>query len=519
MRALALLLVLALSSPVSRQGEGDRRCGLLGGGGLLAAQGLGGVSPYVPLEHWGMPYVEHLIARGAMADPSPLTRPLRRHDLRLALEAADTLRLSRGLRRVVRALVADLATTDHGPWGRVEARAGAAAATHARRDPLREAGPGHVTLSGGIEAQARFGPVVAATHPYFDTRLKWDPDYHGKKDRAVAGRNAEAYLAAQWRHGEVFFGALARNWGWPGIEGLVLSPAPYSYDHLALAIGTTAIRLEGVVTQLDDLPDTAGTTHHRYWVAHRLVARPWRRTTISLWEGTLLAGEDRTLEPWYANILKLGLLAQYDEGTSANNLLGVDVATRIGAADAFLSVLVDDIQIDDETAGDQEPPSYGLTLGARTGLGPAAWTAYYSRVSNLAYRTPTPTETVMRRDVGLGRNYSDYDQLTLRAEVALGPGILVTPEATLLRQGEGDFRLPYPAVADFPTTPVFLAGTPERTARLAADVRVDGRRWSIAANAGVHLVSGAGHVAGASERRFVGGLSVTYRLGTAGELP
>ena len=500
MRALALLLVLATTS-LARP---------------LAAQD---ASPYVPLEHWGMPWVEHLIARGAIVDPSPLTRPLRRRDLRLALEAADTLRLPAGLRRVVRALVADLWTADHGPWGRVEAHAGVAAATHDRRDPLREAGPGHATFSGGIDLQLRAGPVVAVTHPYFDTRLKWDPDYQGKKDRALAGRAAEAYLAAQWRYGEVFFGSLARDWGWPGTGSLLLSPEPYSYDHLAIAIGTPSVRLDGVATQLDDMTDTAGAVLHRYWVAHRLVLRPWERTTIVVWEGTLLAGVDRTLEPWYANILKLGLLAQYDEGTSANNLLGMDVAIPFGDVDAFGSILVDDIQVDDATPGDQEPTSYGLTLGARAPLGPAVWSAFYTRVSNLAYRTPAPAEAVMRRGVGLARNYSDYDQLTLRAEGVLGPGILVAPEATLLRQGEGDFRLPYPAVADFPATPAFLAGTPERLVRLALTARVDGRRWSIAADGGVHLIEDAGHVAGASETRFVGGVSVTYRLGTAGELP
>jgi len=247
--------------------------------------------------------------------------------------------------------------------------------------------------------------------------------------------------------------------------------------------------------------------------------RLWARTTIVLWEGTLLAGVDRTLEPWYANILKLGLLAQYDEGTSANNLLGMDVAIPFGDVDAFGSILIDDIQVDDATPGDQEPASYALTLGARAPLGPAVWSAFYTRVSNLAYRTPDRAEAVMRRDVGLARNYSDYDQLTLRAEGVLGPGILLAPEATLLRQGEGDFRLPYPAVADFPTTPVFLAGTPERLVRLALTARADGRRWSIAADGGVHLIADADHVPGASESRFVGSVSVTYRLGTAGELP
>ena len=57
----------------------------------LVAQG---ASPYVPLHHWAMPYVEHLIARGVLADPAPLTRPLHADDLVGALEAADTTRLT-----------------------------------------------------------------------------------------------------------------------------------------------------------------------------------------------------------------------------------------------------------------------------------------------------------------------------------------------------------------------------------------------------------------------------------------
>ena len=50
-------------------------------------------SPYVPLHHWAMPYVEYLITAGVMADPTPLTRPLKQADVIHALEAADTIRL------------------------------------------------------------------------------------------------------------------------------------------------------------------------------------------------------------------------------------------------------------------------------------------------------------------------------------------------------------------------------------------------------------------------------------------
>jgi hypothetical protein len=484
--------------------------------GVLASWRLGAAqdaSPYVPLAWWGTAYVEHLIARGRIADPTPLTRPFRQADLLRALEVTDSATLTAPEWGVVRRLRAELERPggERGPAARLDVHAGVAARSHARRDPLRPAGEGHGTASGGVALALLFGPVAVVTHPYFDTRLKWDPDYLGKKDRAIAGRNAEAYVSGQWRYGELFFGALDRNWGPPPLEGLLLSPSPYSYDHLSLSVGTANVRLEGLLTQLDDLPDTSGALNHRYLVAHRLVLRPRGRMTIALWEGTLLAGPGRQLEPWFANIFTLGLVAQYDQGSAPNNLLGLDVTTRLRGTQLFGSVLIDDIQVDKQSAGDQEPTSYGLTLGARGAAGPAAWTAFYTRVANLTYRTPNPAEAVMRRGVGLGRNFSDYDQLTLRVSLLPVPGSLLTPEVTLLRQGEGDFRLPYPPVAAYDTTPAFLAGVVERTVRLALGARIDRGAVSLAGDGGVHIVRNAGHVDGASRTRWVGRLELTFR--------
>jgi hypothetical protein len=124
----------------------------------------------------------------------------------------------------------------------------------------------------------------------------------------------------------------------------------------------------------------------------------------------------------------------------------------------------------------------------------------------------------MRRGVGLGRNFSDYDQLTVRTAALLGP-VLIGPEVTLLRQGEGDFRDPYPPVSAFPTTPTIFSGVVERTVRLAVGVRVDGRRIGARGDAGVHLVHNAGHVTGASDTRFVGSVALEYRFTWSRPLP
>src|SRR2546422_3530540 len=77
----------------------------------LAAQT---ASPYVPLHHWAMPYVEYLISGGVIADPTPLTRPLKQADLVRALEAADTIRLGAAAKATVRQLLRESRTQLYG---------------------------------------------------------------------------------------------------------------------------------------------------------------------------------------------------------------------------------------------------------------------------------------------------------------------------------------------------------------------------------------------------------------------
>src|SRR3989442_9882497 len=119
------------------------------------------------------------------------------------------------------------------------------------------------SFAGGAALTLYFGPVVFVSHPYFDTRLKYDPDWYGKKDRVIAGRFDAAYISAQFTYADLFFGSLDRNWGPSAVQGLLLSDSPYGPDHLAVTIGTTGVKVEGIAFQLNDLTDTAGATVHR----------------------------------------------------------------------------------------------------------------------------------------------------------------------------------------------------------------------------------------------------------------
>ncbi len=486
-------------------------------------------SPYVPLDHWTMPYVEHLIAAGVLGDPTPLTRPLRRADLVRALHDVDTLSTGRAVGKTVRRLLAALETLASGPRYRLEADLGVAAANYAKRDPLaavdsigpRRAGAGHGFVRGGLDWELDFGGIVAVTHPYFDTRLKYDPDWYGKKDRKIAGRNAEGYISAQWRLGEVFFGRMDRNWGPSDVQGLLLSDNPYGLDHLGLTLGTGRVQLQALFTQLDTRSDSTGAVVNRYMAQHRLWFRPSHRWTVALWEGTVLSGRDRQFEPWYLNILNLHLLEQLNTGTNVNSFVGVDFE-RHSPVTVFGQFMLDDIQVDRRVASDLKPSSYGFTVGARSGLWlkPASWRLYYTRVTNLTYRNEDNLQVPLYHFLGTGRNFDDYDQATLKLSMIPAPGLLLEPELTVLRQGEGDPRLPHPTVAQYPATATVFQGIAERTLRVALggsyapDSRL-GLRW----DAGVHRVANYQHVANVDRTRWVGSVGITYRLRKESALP
>jgi len=409
---------------------------------------------------------------------------------------------------------------------------GVAAATYARRDPLaaidsvtdsvtrRQAGPGHGTASGGLDVELLLGHVVAVTHPEFDTRLKHDPDWFGKKDRAIAGRTAEAYVAGQWRLGEVFFGRLDRNWGPSGIQGLLLSDDPYGLDHLGVSVGTANFQLQAIATQLDDRTDS-GVVVHRYMAQHRLWLRPAKSLTLALWEGSVLSGRDRQFEPWYLNVMNLGYLEQVNGGGNVNSFAGLDVE-RHGDVTVFGQFMLDDIQIDRTTPADQKPSSYGLTVGAKGGLGfsSLSWTLFYTRVTNLTYRNEDSLQVPLYHFLGTGRNFADYDQATLKVTLLPRPGLLVTPELTLLRQGEGDPRQPHPPVSAYPTTPTIFQGVVERTLRAAlSGSYAPSDKLGVTFDAGVHHITNFQHVPGDTRTNFIGSVGVSFRFGWEGAIP
>ena len=475
-------------------------------------------SAFVALDDPSLPLIEHLIARGDIDDPSPMVRPFRRADARRVLAAADSTAVAPAILRELRQRYAE---PDAEAWWGVAARAGAQAYTQLRREPLHLGGPDGAKPYADVSLEAGFANVIAVTRPAIEPRVVDDPDWTGRRGIDLAGRLVEGYVGAQFRFIELTYGQLDHNWGPAGLPGIPLSNYGYERQGLMLSLGTPSLRLTALATDLRDGTDSGGVSVHRYYFVHRLGVRLSRRLDVALWEGNVVSGAGRNFETRYRNPLSFSYLTNTiglgdDRG---NVMLGADLRWRAARGLILETQLaLDDFWYQDR---DQNRDRWAFTVAGSGPLGRrAGWRALYTQVSSLALRAFNRAENFTDGGVGIGRNFSDQDQLTLRVSVPVRSTWLFTPEATLLRQGEGRIEDPYPALgsAELAATPALFIGTVERTWRLALGLSGRQGPLAITADAGVHHVINAGHVAGARDDRFVARVQATLGISRRGTL-
>jgi hypothetical protein len=312
------------------------------------------------------------------------------------------------------------------------------------------------------------GRVTAVARGTGDRRLRDDPEFRGKRDRAIAGRLEDAYLGAQWRYAEVAVGRTSRRWAPPGVQGLMVGDYTYSYDHLFTRFGGERIRLTSISARLDDRPLGPDSLAQRYVSTHRLAARVGA-VEFGATESVLYGGVDRGFDPTLASPTMVWSVAQYAENRDVNVLYGADFVWRprfVGSIAA--QFMLDDVQIDDCGPGCNEPPSYGVTVAVE-GVplaGDVRGFGSYTQISNLAYRTANAWEQYASLDVGLGLGYSDYDEVRAGFDLGVLLPVPVRAYAALRRQGAGDYRTPFPPAELLPVSPAFLLDPVTKTFRL-----------------------------------------------------
>ena len=478
-------------------------------------------SAYVPLDDNAYAYANALIARGRLRSLSQIERPYRVDDFRRAM-ALDTGG-SRAVQALVQRLNEALVKYDVS-WMAPDTEALrisitpyllATAQTSGRRelmlaDSISRFRPGF----GGVGV-VQMGRFVAGLRAYDDSRLKDDPEFIGQKNNAFAGRMEDAYLSTQMRFGEIFFGRIGRNWGPSQLDGLLLGHSAYTYDHLYVRLGVPQLHISSVVTRLDDgvRSNTVGgnDTARRYFSVHQVTGRVGRfEAAVS--EAVVYGGHTENFRLNYINPLTPYILSQVLESSPGNNMLGLDLAYRSRFGVFQAQGLLDDF-IKDHCAGVcQKPNSFGYTVGAEDVPlhGDQRLFASYTMVANLTYRNEEWYDSYTSQGVGLGRGYADYDEARLGADLLVIPGTPLRAYIAYRRQGEGDYRLPHPVVADYPLTRQFLSGVVQHTTRYAVSGAGSVARYvHVTGDVGYNHVSNAAHISGVTTSAFEGRVQLT----------
>ncbi len=441
----------------------------------LAAQS----SPYVPLDHPLLPAAEFLIARGDIADPSPMIRPFRRSDLLRAIGHAE-LDSATASGRLAATLVKAFTEPNEEHWIRVAPRLGVDGFSRARRDLFHPAGPGGIRPYLESSFELRSGPLVMMSRAAAENRLKLDPDWPGaatQQTKSQAYRFIDAYIAGQWKHARLFFGQMDRNWGPAGSAGLSIANRGYPRTDLAFEVIFRDLQFSALGTQLTEMRSNDGTIPKRYFVAHRLNARLTNRLNIALWETGVVTGTNRSFEPGFANSLILfSFPAQLGRRDDRNTILGGDLAWR----PTKRLLLQGQAMIDDmwrrkpDPNGTGEPAHPGRWAATMVGSGALgtrlSWRAHLAVVSALAYRTLDSAQNYVDRGVGIGPQFPDNLSLGLSIGIPVAKSWLVTPDLTLFKQGEGRLDRPFPVGPALTATPELFIGNVESTWRLGAGV-------------------------------------------------
>ena len=502
--------------------------------GLVESQ----ASPYLPTDDIAYKYVDALMSRGVLKGLSLLERPYAVGRIRAAIDSAQGKTqdcfssgctsptngqsrvinsyldaLSHAINRYELRKISDSATTKAVFRAKASFDFYGTGQTSSLRElmladwksDVKPGIAGYFVMGGGH--------LAASVRAILDNRLNTDPEFAGRKDRSIAGRTEDAYIAGQWKYAEAAFGRVSRSWGPIGFSGLQLGNDAYTYDHLYSRFGTDRIHLSTVIARLDNYVLSPGFESSRYFSTHRLAFKrgSWEG---GLSESFLYSGVGRGIEFSLVNPFNVYALSWRNEKTDGNLSFGGDVAwnsKRIGTYSAQL--LIDDIQIDRCDTVCHEPSSYGLTVSAEgiPAVGDQKFFASYTRVSNLAYHTPNVAERYAIYNVGLGRGWSDYDEVRGGIDLAVIPRTPLKLYAAYRRQGEGDYRLPYPDKADYGTTPGILSGTVWKTTRVGiSGATMIMRDFEIVGDGGINRSVNRFHDDGVLDTNFEGRVKVIW---------
>jgi hypothetical protein len=472
---------------------------------------------WIPIDDRLMPLFEQLVQRGDVEDPRPQIRPVRQDEAVAVLRAAQCDDNSWCLAAVARLLQRWAMVAAH-PSVRVDAEAGAQSTSSARRDLLWPAAPSNALAPfarvAGLLAQRDFS--VAGTFDE-DPVTAHDPD----RGNAHFGDVRASTLFAEFApsHGDITIGKLTRNWGPVGTEGLARSASAYPFPDLALEVAARPLHIFFEAATLDDSLAPDGAPASRWFAMHRVSLRLSSRLTVALWETAVAQGERRPGDDALEGLVSiLGDGDVFGRDAQRNNIQAVDLSAwparrvRLEA-----QVAIDDVGRSVPSASAREtsyPDRYAATMTLGGAIGAAwTWEVTGTRVTNLAYRTADPRENFLYHQVAIGPIFPDHELFQASLGIPLRDALILHPEISLLRQGEGRIQSPFPEYDSLPSTPRLFAGTVRRTVRVALGADGAIGPVTVDADVGLNFDRNSDQMPGYDRSRFEGRVKATFHFG------
>jgi hypothetical protein len=274
-----------------------------------------------------------------------------------------------------------------------------------------------------------------------DEKRAKDRDYRGKKWRGFAGDVEQAFVHYQTDRLGLQVGRFGSFWG--PRRSLVFSPGQlmdglaYTFRWGRLAISYRLARLNGLNPELDGVDEFES----RYLAAHRFDFHIASNLTVGLFETVVFGGPGRQIDLFYLNPLIFFHGSQLNEGVDDNTTVGLDFSYKPAVGyKLYGQILIDDIQLDNSSASDQEPDQIGLLIGSYLAdlVANLDLRFEYSRVNNWTFNQIHQRNRYLndRRLIG-GALGIDYDLVSLSVIRWLRGSLGGCFNLSYFRQGEG----------------------------------------------------------------------------------
>jgi hypothetical protein len=326
-----------------------------------------------------------------------------------------------------------------------------------------------------------------------DGELSDDPRYDGKSWNGSSGLVENASLEYLGDSFGIRFGVERFSWGMGRYANLMLSRQAMPMTMFGLSYRKSIFQFESVAgflsplkDQLDQMENDTSffTSQQRYLSAHSLSIRPHGNLSLSLRELVLYGGPGRRLEPAYLFPLIWYHGEQLNSRMDDNSMFAIAADYRkAGKLWLYGELLVDDIQVDNDTRGDYEPDQLAYLAGIELYDLLVAGTSggiEYGRVNNWTFNQARAHNRHINSNFPIGYpDGPDNDHLNWFLSSWVTGDILLSYNGSYRRLGEGRIDSPWsrPWLDSDQYFEPFPSGTVERRLLTSLEALILVKNW------------------------------------------